>query len=130
MCELFVNADSRLWEVVSKELNILGSKVTVSLEVLTWSVLGSIAERDNITLDGMLNKLYIEALDAGLEPSCFTSFLRVCALRYSMLMVEGLVSKNTSEPLYEIEDVDAILNTPWSDTFTTKKPLLVLKRGA
>ena len=52
-------------------------------------VLEEIAARDSLTIPEMLNSLYQEALDIGHDINNFTSFLRVCAMRFISLQLAG-----------------------------------------
>jgi predicted DNA-binding ribbon-helix-helix protein len=45
--------------------------------------------------------LYTESLAAGHDQANFTSFLRVCAIRYYSLMSLGEVSLSLDKPIYE-----------------------------
>ena len=54
-----------------------------------WQVLDEIAARDSLTLPEMVSKLYREAIEARHDLGNFTSFLRVCAIRYLGLQITG-----------------------------------------
>jgi len=62
---------------------------SIRLEHHFWAVLEDIALRDSLTIPEMLNRLYNESLDAGHDINNFTSFLRVCAMRYIGLQLVG-----------------------------------------
>lgn len=62
---------------------------SIRLEFHFWVVLEEIATRDSLSLPEMLNRLYQESLDAGHDIGNFTSFLRVCAMRFFALQLSG-----------------------------------------
>ncbi|KVC34631.1 aryl-sulfate sulfotransferase [Burkholderia pseudomultivorans] len=83
MCEVLVNADPMLYESRTRSLRIRGVVTTVRMENLFWDVLHEIAQREKMTTSQFAVKLYEELLDLrGEPPANFTSFLRVCCLRY------------------------------------------------
>ncbi|WP_421850802.1 ribbon-helix-helix domain-containing protein [Marinomonas sp.] len=91
MCKLFVNSDPRLWENVTRSLRIDGMVTSIRLESFFWFTLEEIAQRDKLSLSQMIAKLNHEALDAGHDLDNFTSFLRVCAMRYLHLQTIGML---------------------------------------
>lgn len=99
MCQLFINADPKLWASTTRSLRIDGMVTSIRLENSFWSVLKEIAERDKLTIPVMITRLYRESLEAGHDLSNFTSFLRVCCNRYMALQLKGIVPKDLSIPL-------------------------------
>ena len=89
MCELFVNADQKLWVTSHKSVRIQGMVTSIRLENHFWIVLEEIATRDSLTLPEMLNRLYAECVEANHDVGNFSSFLRVCAMRYAALQITG-----------------------------------------
>ena len=89
MCKLFNGADKELWATSRRSLRIDGMVTSVRLELYFWQVLDEIAARDSLTLPEMVSKLYREAIEAGHDLGNFTSFLRVCAIRYLGLQITG-----------------------------------------
>jgi len=89
MCKLFIEADKQLWATSRRSLRIDGMVTSVRLELYFWQVLDEIAARDSLTLPEMVSKLYREAIEAGHDLGNFTSFLRVCAIRYLGLQITG-----------------------------------------
>ncbi|RZO20500.1 MAG: hypothetical protein EVB03_04370 [SAR92 clade bacterium] len=89
MCKLFIEADTQLWATSRRSLRIDGMVTSVRLELYFWQVLDEIAARDSLTLPEMVSKLYREAIEAGHDLGNFTSFLRVCAIRYLGLQITG-----------------------------------------
>lgn len=89
MCKLFINADPQLWVSRTHSLRIDGMVTSVRIENAFWRVLEEVAERDGINLPQMITRLYHESIDAGHDLGNFTSFLRVCAMRYLALQLSG-----------------------------------------
>ncbi|KPP97993.1 ribbon-helix-helix domain-containing protein [Marinobacter sp. HL-58] len=89
MCKLFVQADSELWVSRTHSLRIDGMVTSIRMENAFWNALTEIAARDGMNLPQMITKLYHESIDAGHDLGNFTSFLRVCAMRYLALQLSG-----------------------------------------
>tara|TARA_B110000093_G_scaffold174362_1_gene207528 strand:- start:276 stop:563 length:288 start_codon:yes stop_codon:yes gene_type:complete len=83
---------------------------SIRLEYHFWSVLGEIAQRDSLTMPEMLNRLYSESLDAGHDIANFTSFLRVCAMRYIGLQLVGDIPPDQGISIRSL-DADTILRS-------------------
>ncbi|GAA4106485.1 ribbon-helix-helix domain-containing protein [Zhongshania borealis] len=99
MCQLFVNADSQLWSYRTKSLRIDGVVTSIRLEEFFWDVLEELSFRDQMTVNQMITKLYLESLDADHDISNFTSFLRVCCSRYLSLVADGDLTREHLLPL-------------------------------
>lgn len=108
MCKLFVNADPELWVSKTHSLRIDGMVTSVRMENTFWNVLGELAERDGMNLPQMITRLYHESIDAGHDLGNFTSFLRVCAMRYLALQLSGDIPRDTRVPIATL-DADRIL---------------------
>jgi predicted DNA-binding ribbon-helix-helix protein len=89
MCKLFIEANTELWKPSTRSIRIQGMVTSIRLEFNFWMVLEEIATRDSLTIPEMLNRLYQEALDARHDINNFTSFLRVCAMRFITLQLAG-----------------------------------------
>ena len=89
MCKLFIDADPELWRSATHSLRIDGMVTSVRLENYFWQILEQIAQRDEMNRAQMITRLYHESIDAGHDLGNFTSFLRVCALRYLALQLSG-----------------------------------------
>lgn len=63
MCQLFINADSRLWTCRTKSLRIDGVVTSIRLEEFFWDILEEVAFRDQMTVNQMITKLYLESLE-------------------------------------------------------------------
>jgi predicted DNA-binding ribbon-helix-helix protein len=115
MCQLFIGADSSLWESRSKSLRIDGVATSIRIENFFWSTLEEIAFRDSMTVNQLITKLYFEAMDADHDLGNFTSFLRVCCSRYLSLTADGALKRDLTSPLGNVA-ADAILNAEQART--------------
>ena len=91
MCQLFIDADPALWASHTRSFRIDGMVTSVRLEEMFWRTLETIGERDDLTVPQLLHRLYNESLDYGHDIGNFTSFLRVCCLRFLDLQLRGLI---------------------------------------
>jgi predicted DNA-binding ribbon-helix-helix protein len=91
MCRLFIGADPQLWESQTRSIRMDGMVTSLRLENMFWSVLEEIAAKDDFNVPQLLHQLYNESIDAGHDLGNFTSFLRVCCLRYIDLHLKGLL---------------------------------------
>ena len=94
MCKLFINADATLWSSSTRSIRIDGMVTSVRLENYFWDTLATIASRDDMNIPQMLTRLYHESIDAGHDLGNFTSFLRVCCMRYLALQLNGAIPIN------------------------------------
>lgn len=99
MCEIFVKADPHLYECRARSIRLHGAVTSIRLENLFWQTLDEIAKRDRLTTSQLLRKLHDELVDYRGEVDNFTSFLRVCCLRYLSLIASGAISSDKSIPL-------------------------------
>lgn len=108
MCQLFINAESNLWSSRTKSLRIEGVVTSIRLEEFFWETLEEMALRDDMTVNQMISKLYLESIEADHDVGNFTSFLRVCCSRYLSLIADGNLVRDASVPLSSVA-VDEIL---------------------
>eukprot|EP00764_Aduncisulcus_paluster_P004385 gnl/Carplike_NY0171/17096_a26167_93.p1 GENE.gnl/Carplike_NY0171/17096_a26167_93~~gnl/Carplike_NY0171/17096_a26167_93.p1 ORF type:complete len:117 (+),score=0.15 gnl/Carplike_NY0171/17096_a26167_93:83-433(+) len=108
MCKLFINADPQLWKSSTRSLRIDGMVTSVRLENYFWSILETIAQRDKMNIPQMLTRLYHESIDAGHDLGNFTSFLRVCCMRYLALQLTGDIPVDTAVSINTL-NADSIL---------------------
>ena len=99
MCEIFVKADPALYECRARSMRLHGAVTSIRLEKLFWNVLEEVASRDGMTTSQLITKLYDELVEYRGEVDNFTSFLRVCCLRYLSLMVDGTIPQDKGLPL-------------------------------
>ena len=120
MCQLFIGADPALWASHTRSFRMDGMVTSVRLEELFWRTLESIGARDGLTVPQLLHRLYNESLDAGHDVGNFTSFLRVCCLRYLDLQLRGLIpvedhvnlSVLPAQDILDIEDRARLSSAP------------------
>ena len=89
MCQLFIQANSNLWLNSTRSLRIEGVVTSIRLENYFWSTLEEIALRDDMQIPQMISRLYRESVEAEHDLGNFTSFLRVCCMRYLALQMSG-----------------------------------------
>ena len=83
MCRVYVNTDQNLYESSTRSMSLHGVVTTVRLENLFWNVLEQIARQEKMTVSRLITQFYDELMALHDEsPANFTSFLRVCCLRY------------------------------------------------
>ena len=108
MCKIFISADPALYDGQVRSLRLHGAVTSIRLENLFWNVLGEIGRRDGMTVNQLITRLYDEIIEAHGEIENFTSFLRVCCLRYlSLQIVEG-IPRDISVPIRSL-DADRVL---------------------
>ena len=99
MCGLSINADADLWESKNRSMRIEGVVTSIRMETFFWNILQEIACRDEMTVNQLVTKLYLESLDADHDVGNFTSFLRVCCGRYLSLSADGHLQRDEAKPL-------------------------------
>jgi predicted DNA-binding ribbon-helix-helix protein len=100
MCNIYAKADTMLYESRTRSLRIRGVLTTIRLENHFWDVLAEMAEREGFSTNQLIVKLHDELTDHRDEATNFTSFLRVCCLRYMSVLAGRLTApEQTSEPL-------------------------------
>lgn len=103
MCQLFIGAAPELWDSRTKSLRIDGVATSIRMEEFFWQVLEEIAQRDAMTVNQLITRLYFEAIDAGHDMGNFTSFLRVCCARFLALAADGEIRRDDVSPLSEVD---------------------------
>ena len=122
MCRLFIGANSHLWESQTRSIRMDGMVTSVRLETMFWTVLEEIAAKDDMNVPQLLHQLYNESIDEGHDLGNFTSFLRVCCLRYIDLQLRGLLAPRGQENLLstnEILSLEASMRGSSSEKLTT-----------
>ena len=102
MCQLFINADSKLWINRTKSLRVDGVVTSIRLEEFFWDILEELSFREQVTINQTITRLYHESLDADHDISNFTSFLRVCCSRYLSLIADGELTRENKTSLANI----------------------------
>jgi len=96
MCRLFIGADPALWDNQTRSFRLDGMVTSVRLEAKFWDTLEEIANRDDMTVPQLFQRLYYESLDEGHDIGNFASFLRVCCMRYLALQIQNLIPHDKS----------------------------------
>ncbi|MCK7549421.1 ribbon-helix-helix domain-containing protein [Marinobacter koreensis] len=112
MCKLFISASPDLWNSKTHSLRIDGMVTSVRMENAFWQVLEELAHRDGMNLPQMITRLYHESIDAGHDLGNFTSFLRVCAMRYLALQLSGDIPRDTRVPIAALDAERILEKTP------------------
>jgi predicted DNA-binding ribbon-helix-helix protein len=99
MCDIFVKADPALYQAKARSLRLHGVVTSIRLEQLFWQVLQEVAERDGMSTNQLITKLHDELLAYRGEIENFSSFLRVCCLRYLSLIADGDIPHDKQLPL-------------------------------
>lgn len=108
MCKIFIGADPASYESRTRSVRLHGVVTSLRLENLHWAVLQEIAGRDGMTLAQLIERLYDELVADRGAVGNFSSFLRVCALRYENLIAQGLIPRDASIPIRSL-DADRVL---------------------
>lgn len=108
MCGLFVGADPELWTSQTRSIRMDGMVTSVRLENMFWSILEEIAAKDEMNVPQLLHQLYNESIDEGHDLGNFTSFLRVCCLRFIDLQLKGLIPAASSARLDTLSSDDVL----------------------
>jgi predicted DNA-binding ribbon-helix-helix protein len=108
MCKIFISADPASYESRTRSVRLHGVVTSIRLENLHWTVLEEIAGRDGMTVAQLIEKLYDELVADRGAVGNFSSFLRVCALRYENLIAQGLIPRDAAIPIRSL-DADHVL---------------------
>ncbi len=103
MCQIFINADPKLWQSKARSLRLHGVATSIRLETLYWRVLEEIGKRDGMSVNQIITKLHDELADAHGEVDNFASFLRVCCARYLMLQLAGRIPSDLGIPIRSLD---------------------------
>ncbi len=109
MCKIFISADPSSYESRTRSVRLHGVVTSLRLENLNWAVLDEIAGRDGMTVAQLIEKLYDELVADRGAVGNFSSFLRVCALRYENLIAQGLIPRDAAIPIRSL-DADRVLD--------------------
>ena len=104
MCNIYAKADTMLYESRTRSLRIHGVLTTIRLENHFWDVLAEMASHEHFSTNQLIVKLHDELMEYRDETTNFTSFLRVCCLRYMSVLAGRLTApehapENASEPV-------------------------------
>jgi predicted DNA-binding ribbon-helix-helix protein len=99
MCQIFVRANPQSYEATTRSIRLHGVVTSVRLENLFWYTLEEIGTRDGMTVPQLLSTLYDELLTHRGDIPNYSSFLRVCALRYLSLQVAQRIPSDIRIPI-------------------------------
>lgn len=108
MCRIFISADPSSYESRTRSVRLHGVVTSIRLENLHWAVLEEIAGRDGLSVAQLIERLYDELVADRGAVGNFSSFLRVCALRYESLIADGRIPRDPSIPIRSL-DPDQVL---------------------
>jgi len=112
MCEIFIRTDPRSYASESRSLRLHGAATSLRLERLFWDVLEEIAARDGMRVAQLIERLYDELAAYRGEAANFTSFLRVCCLRYQSLQAQGRIPTDTAVPIRGLDVREVLRGLP------------------
>ncbi|WP_144637930.1 ribbon-helix-helix domain-containing protein [Bordetella genomosp. 13] len=112
MCEIFISANPDSYAPESRSLRLHGAATSVRLERLFWRVLEEIAERDGMRVAQLIERLYDELVAHRGQAANFTSFLRVCCLRYQLLMAQGRIPVDTGVAIRSLDPREVLRGLP------------------
>ena len=84
----------------TRSIRINGKVTSVRLENFHWRVLTEIAESQNLMLSQLMTKLSRLAKNSDTDYTNFTSFVRVCCVRYLEKSKDTEIAKNNAHSLY------------------------------
>ncbi|WP_083383928.1 MULTISPECIES: ribbon-helix-helix domain-containing protein [Cupriavidus] len=118
MCEIFIRANPESYVCQSRSLRLHGVATSIRLEKLFWEVLAELAQRDGMSVSQLIARLYDELAAHRGEVANFSSFLRVCCLRYLMLQGEGRIPADPRVPIRSLDAAAVLRDLPpgWVDT--------------
>ncbi|MDD3352588.1 ribbon-helix-helix domain-containing protein [Zoogloea sp.] len=105
MCQIFINANPKLYASRSRSIRLHGVATSLRLENLFWNILEEIATRDGLSVPLLVSRLHDELLASGQlnEHTNFTSFLRVSCMRYQQLQLAGRIPTDPHQPLRDLD---------------------------
>lgn len=112
MCRIFISADPASYESRTRSVRLHGVVTSIRLENLHWAVLQEIAGRDGMTVAQLIEKLYDELVAERGAVGNFSSFLRVCALRYENLIARGLIPRDAAIPIRSLDAARVLQELP------------------
>ena len=114
MCEIFIRASEHSYAPETRSLRLHGVATSLRLEQLFWQVLEEIAGRDNMRVTQLIERLYDELIEYRGEAANFTSFLRVCCLRYQLLQADGRIPRDAAVPIQSLNPQTVLQGLPAS----------------
>lgn len=117
MCEIFIRATPQSYQGQSRSLRLHGVATSIRLESLFWEVLETLARRDGMSVSQLITRLHDELVAYRGEAANFTSFLRICCLRYLMLQGEGRIPADPRIPIGSLDARSVLEGLPpsWAE---------------
>jgi predicted DNA-binding ribbon-helix-helix protein len=112
MCRIFIGADPASYESRTRSVRLHGVVTSLRLENLHWQVLEEIAGRDGMSVAQLIETLYDELVADRGAVGNFSSFLRVCALRYENLIAQGLIPRDAAVPIRSLDAEQVLRGQP------------------
>jgi predicted DNA-binding ribbon-helix-helix protein len=103
MCEIFISAQPESYASRTRSVRLHGVVTSIRLENLYWDVLEEIGLRDGMAVVQLIERLYDELVEARGEVGNFSSFLRVCALRYMALQAHNRIPLDNAVPIGSLD---------------------------
>lgn len=128
MCEIFIRANEQSYTPETRSLRLHGVATSLRLERLFWQVLEEIAGRDGMRVTQLIERLYDELIEYRGEAANFTSFLRVCCLRYQLLQAEGRIPLDAAVPIRSLNPQAVLEGLP--PTLYDAQPLRPKRKAA
>ncbi len=113
MCQVFINADPKLYQRRARSVRLHGLATSIRLENLFWEVLADIARRDGMSVPQLCTKLYDELMAAHGSVDNFASFLRVCCGRYLALQLSGGIPQDNSISIASLNAQRVLASERW-----------------
>lgn len=86
------------WKSTTRSIRINGKVTSVRLENFYWRVIADIAENQELMLSQLMTKLSRLAENSDTDHTNFTSFVRVCCVRYLEQCCAAANDKATRTP--------------------------------
>ena len=125
MCRIFISADPSSYESRTRSVRLHGVVTSIRLENLHWAVLEEIAGRDGLSVAQLMERLYDELVADRGAVGNFSSFLRVCALRYESLIANGRIPRDASIPIRSLDPDQVLQGLPHLGLTTSEHQRIV-----
>lgn len=112
MCRIFISTDPASYDSRTRSVRLHGVVTSLRLENLYWEVLEEIARRDGLGVVLLIERLYDELVAERGAVGNFSSFLRVCALRYESLMARGGIPLDLAVPIRSLPAEQVLSHLP------------------
>lgn len=110
MTSLFGPVDDE-WQSTTRSIRINGKVTSVRLENFHWRIILEIAEKERLQLSQLMTMIARLADSSDGDHSNFTSFVRVCCVRYLQARMNEALNQNSviaAEPTVSAQRLHAI----------------------